>query len=142
MMLLVSRERKAHGKNTHFVFPGYPFVHEHFIGEAVKQADCTTPKNNELFKQAFKAARFSLCIRCVRIFVIGQCGCTVFPGKAKTPVTKNAFCVNDMLNNIFDKKYAPNGYTYTYVEGGKLQSGNGYYPMAGTTFFAGVTIGF
>lgn len=47
-----------------------------------------------------------------------------------------------MLNNIFDKKYAPNGYTYTYIDGGALKSGNGYYPMAGTTFFAGVTIGF
>ncbi|MVT39660.1 TonB-dependent receptor [Chitinophaga oryziterrae] len=47
-----------------------------------------------------------------------------------------------MLNNIFDKKYSPNGYTYMYTESGKLVNSNGYYPMAGTNFFAGINISF
>jgi len=50
--------------------------------------------------------------------------------------------VSFMLNNIFDKKYAPNGYTYMYTESGKLVNSNGYYPMAGTNFFAGINISF
>ncbi|MVT11552.1 TonB-dependent receptor [Chitinophaga tropicalis] len=47
-----------------------------------------------------------------------------------------------MLNNIFNKKYSPNGWTYASVQGGKTVSDNGYYPMAGTNFFAGITVGF
>lgn len=46
------------------------------------------------------------------------------------------------LNNIFNKKYSPNGWTYAYVLDGKTASDNGYYPMAGTNFFAGITIAF
>ena len=47
-----------------------------------------------------------------------------------------------MLNNIFNKKYSPNGWTYASVQGGKTVSDNGYYPMAGTNFFAGITVAF
>ncbi|SDG64628.1 TonB-dependent receptor [Chitinophaga filiformis] len=47
-----------------------------------------------------------------------------------------------MLNNIWNKKYSPNGWTYAYREDGVEKSTNGYYPMAGTNFFAGVNIAF
>jgi iron complex outermembrane receptor protein len=47
-----------------------------------------------------------------------------------------------MLNNIFNKKYSPNGYTYAHIEEGAVKSSNGYYPMAGTNFFAGINISF
>lgn len=46
-----------------------------------------------------------------------------------------------MLNNIFDEKYEPNGYTYGYLEGGVMKSSNTYYPMAGFNFMVGVRIG-
>lgn len=47
-----------------------------------------------------------------------------------------------LLNNIWNKKYAPNGWTYAYKSEGLEKSDNGYYPMAGTNFFAGVNIAF
>jgi iron complex outermembrane recepter protein len=47
-----------------------------------------------------------------------------------------------MVSNIFNKKYEPNGYTYSFIENGVTKNDNGYYPMAGTTFFAGVNIAF
>ena len=42
--------------------------------------------------------------------------------------------------NIFSKKYEPNGYTYSYVTGGKLTTENFYYPMATANFVFGVNI--
>lgn len=52
--------------------------------------------------------------------------------------------VQFMVNNIFNKKYEPNGSTYPYFDTDKnsVVYDNYYYPMAGTNFFAGVTIGF
>jgi iron complex outermembrane receptor protein len=50
--------------------------------------------------------------------------------------------VQFMLNNIWNKKYSPNGWTYAFREEGVEKSTNGYYPMAGTNFFAGVNIAF
>ncbi|WP_343690296.1 TonB-dependent receptor [Chitinophaga sp.] len=47
-----------------------------------------------------------------------------------------------MLNNIWNAMYSPNGYTYIHRENGQLISTNGYYPMAGRNFFAGINIGF
>ncbi|GEP91448.1 TonB-dependent receptor [Chitinophaga terrae (ex Kim and Jung 2007)] len=49
-----------------------------------------------------------------------------------------------MLNNIFNKKYEPNGSTWPYFDtnSNRVVYDNYYYPMAGTNFFAGVTIGF
>lgn len=47
-----------------------------------------------------------------------------------------------MLNNIWNAMYSPNGYTYMFRENGVTKSSNGYYPMAGTNFFAGVNIAF
>ncbi|UYQ91592.1 TonB-dependent receptor [Chitinophaga horti] len=47
-----------------------------------------------------------------------------------------------MLNNVFNKMYVPNGYTFSYIEGGQLITGNGYLPMAGFNVMGGVHIGF
>lgn len=47
-----------------------------------------------------------------------------------------------MLNNIFDRMYTPNGYTFSYIEGGSTQTFNYYLPMAGFNFMAGVHISF
>lgn len=43
--------------------------------------------------------------------------------------------------NLTNRKYAPNGYTYGYLEGGSIKSINTYFPMAGINFMAGVKIG-
>ncbi|MEO5648655.1 MAG: TonB-dependent receptor plug domain-containing protein [Ginsengibacter sp.] len=44
------------------------------------------------------------------------------------------------VNNIFDKKYAPNGYTYNYISQGEFTVENYYFPMAGINFMAAVAI--
>jgi iron complex outermembrane receptor protein len=44
------------------------------------------------------------------------------------------------VNNLFDKKYEPNGYTYNYTSSNKLVTENGYYPMAGTNFMLGINV--
>lgn len=44
------------------------------------------------------------------------------------------------VNNLFNKKYEPNGYTYSYYYGGELTTENYYYPMAGTNFMFGMNI--
>ncbi len=44
------------------------------------------------------------------------------------------------VNNVFNKKYEPNGYTYSYFYGGVLTTENYYYPMAGTNVMGGVNI--
>ncbi len=46
------------------------------------------------------------------------------------------------VNNIFNKMYEPNGYTYPYVYGGELINDNYYYPMAGTNFMVAVNVKF
>jgi iron complex outermembrane recepter protein len=46
------------------------------------------------------------------------------------------------LNNIFNKKYEPSGYTYNYYSGGMLSVNNYYYPMAGINFMTAVNIRF
>jgi iron complex outermembrane recepter protein len=43
-------------------------------------------------------------------------------------------------NNIFDLKYEPNGYTYSYVYDGGLTADNYYFPMAGTNFMIAINI--
>ena len=56
--------------------------------------------------------------------------------------------VNALINNIFDVKYASNGYFYTYDDDysnpGTVTTieGAGYYPQAGINFLAGVTLKF
>lgn len=44
------------------------------------------------------------------------------------------------VNNIFNKLYAPSGYTYSYITGGSLTTENYYYPMAGTNYMMGINI--
>jgi iron complex outermembrane receptor protein len=44
------------------------------------------------------------------------------------------------VNNIFNKKYEPNGYTFSYIAGGETITENYYFPMAGTNFMIGVNI--
>ena len=44
--------------------------------------------------------------------------------------------------NIFNKKYEPNGYTFSYINGGHTTTENFYFPMAGRNFTAGINIGF
>ncbi len=44
------------------------------------------------------------------------------------------------VNNVFDRKYEPNGYTYAYFLGGSIAADNYYFPMAGTNFMVAVNI--
>jgi iron complex outermembrane recepter protein len=46
------------------------------------------------------------------------------------------------INNIFNKKYEPNGYSFSYIFGGETITENYYFPMAGTNFMIGVNIKF
>jgi iron complex outermembrane receptor protein len=43
-------------------------------------------------------------------------------------------------NNVFDKKYSGNGYTYNYISGGALSVNNVYFPMAGINFMAAINV--
>ncbi len=44
------------------------------------------------------------------------------------------------INNVFDKLYESNGYTFNYFSGGKLVVENYYFPMAGINFLAAINI--
>jgi len=44
------------------------------------------------------------------------------------------------VNNLFNERYEPNGYTYNYIYGGQLSVNNYYFPMAGTNFMAGINL--
>ena len=44
------------------------------------------------------------------------------------------------LNNAFNTKYEPNGYTYSYIYGGKLTTENFLFPMAGTNFMLALNL--
>lgn len=43
-------------------------------------------------------------------------------------------------NNVFNRKYEPNGYTYPFFNEGTLVNDNYYYPMAGTNFMLSVNV--
>ncbi len=43
------------------------------------------------------------------------------------------------VNNVFNKKYEPNGYTFSYQYGGQLVTENYYFPMAGTNVMFGLS---
>jgi iron complex outermembrane receptor protein len=45
-------------------------------------------------------------------------------------------------NNLFDKLYEPNGYTFSYYYGGSLTTENYYFPMAGRNYMIGVNVRF
>jgi iron complex outermembrane recepter protein len=59
-----------------------------------------------------------------------------------SPKFKKIAATNFILqvNNIFNKKYEPNGYTFSYKSGGTISTQNFYYPMAGVNFMLGVNI--
>jgi iron complex outermembrane receptor protein len=44
------------------------------------------------------------------------------------------------VNNLFNKNYEPNGYTFSYIYNGTQTTENYYYPMAGTNVMLGVNI--
>ncbi len=44
------------------------------------------------------------------------------------------------VNNIFSKKYEPNGYTYSYFYGGETVTENFYFPMAGRNFMVSLNV--
>ncbi len=46
------------------------------------------------------------------------------------------------LNNLFDVKYAPNGFTFSYISNQQIISENFYYPMAGRNFMAAINLRF
>ena len=46
------------------------------------------------------------------------------------------------VNNIFSDKYEPNGYTFSYIFGGKQTTENFYFPMATINWMAGLNIKF
>ena len=46
------------------------------------------------------------------------------------------------LNNLFNIKYQPNGYAYSYIYNNARVNENGYYPMAGTNFMLSLNINF
>ncbi|MEP7372443.1 MAG: TonB-dependent receptor plug domain-containing protein [Chitinophagaceae bacterium] len=52
----------------------------------------------------------------------------------------NEWNIIGQVNNLLNKKYEPNGYTYGYVLDGSTMADNYYFPMAGTNFMMGVNI--
>lgn len=44
------------------------------------------------------------------------------------------------VNNVFNQKYEPNGYTFSYYYENKLSTENYYYPMAGTNWMFGINV--
>jgi iron complex outermembrane receptor protein len=42
--------------------------------------------------------------------------------------------------NLFDRKYEPNGYTYSYISSNMLTTENSYYPMAGRNFMMALNL--
>src|SRR5690606_24335823 len=44
------------------------------------------------------------------------------------------------LNNVFDREYVSNGYTFSYIYGGATTTQNYYYPQAGINWLASVTM--
>jgi iron complex outermembrane receptor protein len=44
------------------------------------------------------------------------------------------------VNNLLNKKYEPNGYTFSYYYNNNLSTENYYFPMAGTNWMAGLNI--
>ncbi len=47
-----------------------------------------------------------------------------------------------LVNNLFDKKYESNGYTYGYQSGGSRITENFFYPQAGTNFLLNLNVKF
>ncbi len=45
-----------------------------------------------------------------------------------------------MVNNVLNKEYVSNGYTYSYLYGGATTTQNFFFPQAGLNFLAGVNV--
>ena len=43
-------------------------------------------------------------------------------------------------NNVFNRKYEPNGYTFSYYYNNELTTENYYFPMAGINWTVGLNI--
>ena len=54
----------------------------------------------------------------------------------------NQLTIMTAAYNIFNKKYEPNGYTFSYIYGGTTTTENYYFPMAGRHFMVGVNLKF
>jgi iron complex outermembrane receptor protein len=52
----------------------------------------------------------------------------------------SAVRLNLMVNNLFNVQYLTNGYTYSYISGGKMYTENSYFPQAGINFLGGITL--
>jgi iron complex outermembrane receptor protein len=50
--------------------------------------------------------------------------------------------ISFLANNIFNRLYESNGYTYSYLYGGQQTTENYYYPQAGFNFLAALTLKF
>ena len=48
--------------------------------------------------------------------------------------------VGVLVNNIFDKQYVNNGYTWGYTSTGVRQDENFYYPQAGRNFLVRLSL--
>ncbi len=46
------------------------------------------------------------------------------------------------INNLFDAKYETNAWVYKYIEGGKLQTQDGYFPQALINYMLRVDVKF
>ena len=54
--------------------------------------------------------------------------------------TKWKMKIQFFVNNILDKKYEPNGYTYSYIYSGATTTSNNYFPMAGRNYWLSLII--
>ncbi len=54
---------------------------------------------------------------------------------------KNASIIAQ-VNNLFNKKYEPNGYTFSYYNNNEITTENFYFPMAGTNWMLGANLRF
>ena len=48
--------------------------------------------------------------------------------------------ITGQVNNVFNKKYEPSGYTFSYIYGGETVTENFYFPMAGVNFMVAVNV--
>ncbi|HEY0355996.1 MAG TPA: TonB-dependent receptor, partial [Flavisolibacter sp.] len=44
------------------------------------------------------------------------------------------------VNNVFNKLYEPNGYSFSYYYNNQLTTENYYFPMAGTNWVVGLNV--
>lgn len=47
-----------------------------------------------------------------------------------------------LINNVLNEEYEPNGYTFSYIFGGRTITENYYYPMAGRNYLGALTLKF